>query len=562
MDNQDPFADLTQAQGSEGDPFADLTPQSPNNTTAGPFWSSKTGRFLQGAAEPAVGLAQLAAHATGYGKETMDDVAKREDEFYKASRKEAGLTDKDWDYFAGAGNVLSPVNLAPGAAIGRVAGAGTTLLGMAGRGAAAGAAYGATQPVADASDYGGAKASQVASGAVTGGIAGPATGLAAKVISPNASKTAAQLAAEGVSPEEIRRIGQLQLLDREGVPLTGPQILGGTAERLENALETTPFIGTPIRAAKQRGYEGFNIAAGNRALRPINEEVPRGVAPGHDLFNYVEDRLGTRFDDLHSRMSATVDHQFGSDAHQIMQDAMVLPPAQQAQLQAMVDNQILHKFTANAGTIDGRTIQSIGSELKAFVRARRADPSADTRALAGHVDDLRDAFEAMLQRQNPAEAGPLRDANLGWAHLVRLEKATANTAAGAHGGIYSGSQLLSAEGQSAGKRGMARGNGLYQDIAEAAKSILPAKMPSSGTAERAATLGLIGGGLTISPQAALAAATLPALYSRTGQRITQAALMRRQAGANFVADLMRQYGPTTSTRAALALASQTANQGQ
>ncbi len=305
------------------------------------------------------------------------------------------------------------------------------------------------------------------------------------------------------------------------------------------------------------------MAAGNRALQPIGEAVPRGITPGHDLFNYVEDRLGTRFNDLHSRMSATVDHQFGADAHQIMQDAMVLPPAQQAQLQAIIDNQLLHKFTANAGTIDGRTIQSIGSELKAFVRARRGDPSADTRSLAYLVDDLRDFFENMLMRQNPAEAGALRDANRGWAHLVRLEKATAASPSQAFQGRFTPTTLSAKETQAAGSRTAARGAGLYQDLAEAGREVIPSKVADSGTPERLMTHGLLGGLYTgaISPLSLIPGAAIPLLYSRPVQAAMRTALTRRPAGADFVADLMRQYGPTTSTRAALALASQT-GQGQ
>ena len=190
----DPFADLVPKTGTKPqafdntDPFADLIPAAGKGEMRAPsaaedFWSSKAGRLVQGAAEPVVGLGQLAAHATGVGADYMDQLAREQHEAYQASRARAGISPEDWDYWAGIGSIVSPINLVPGGIVGRAVGPAKTIAGMMGRGAGIGAGIGAMQPVTGAPEaYPKQKFQQVATGALVGAAAEPAIHGAGKVI--------------------------------------------------------------------------------------------------------------------------------------------------------------------------------------------------------------------------------------------------------------------------------------------------------------------------------------------------------------------------------------------
>ena len=491
-------------------------------------WGNKATRFGLGTLEPAIGLGQLAAHATGYGAETMDTAANWVAQKEAQKKAEAGLTPENWDYWSGAGNILSPVNAIPGGAAAKVAGVGAkTLLGAAGRGAIAGTAYSAAQPVTNTQeDYWGRKGTQAATGAVTGAALGPATQIAGRVIKPAIDE------------------GAQKLLDA-GVPLTTGQLIGKSGQRLEDIAAKTPFFGGAVREAQENALTGFNTAAANKALQPIGEKVPAGVKPGHDLFNYTEGKLSDAYDATHANMSARVDSQFGQEIAQEIADAPKnMADSRVKQFQAIVDD-IRDKFANNSGTLDGGQIQDIASKLKKQIRDYRFSPDADQRNLADSLNNVRESFEDMLMRQNPAQAPVLKNINLGWAHLMRLERATGSSASGAREGVFTPTRLLQADTQLAGRRGAARGNGLYQDIAEAGKQLLGSTVNDSGTPERLMTHGAVAGIASghINPLSIIPGLALPLLYSQTGQNALRAALTRRPAGSETLSNILRQYGP-------------------
>jgi hypothetical protein len=506
---------------------------------AGAFWSSKAGRTLQGMAEPVAGGAQLLAHATGYGTEAADAAANKLHNLYQASRKEAGLTPADWDYFAGAGNMLSPVNLLPGAAIGRVAGAGTTLAGMATRGAAAGAAYGATTPVVgDATkDYASEKATQVGGGALAGAVAGPAAHVVSEAVAPQIAPAARQLV-------------------QEGVELTPGQLYGGWAKRLEDVAQSVPFVGSYVREAREQATRSFNRAVGNRALAPIGERIPTAINPGHEMAEYIENRLGLAYGRVHSATQMGIDPQLQSDLLRIGQRYRRLPQDRLNQLQGAIDDAIEIPAQAHGGIMPGDVVHGGASQLRQLSAEAMADRDFNNRQLGRAFNDVHEAMMQSLERQNPGMAAELRAANRGWANYVRIRQASASGPAQAHEGVFSATQLGTATrgmDRTAGRGASARGDALLQDIAEAGRSVLPAKIADSGTPERAATMGIIGGSLAIHPAAAIAAGVIPALYSQTGMRFARAALMRRPQGAGHMANALRQYTPVAGPNAYLAM---------
>jgi len=488
----------------------------PVGTPAPPVSSwdaSKAGRFVQGLAEPVVGAGQLAAHLTGVGTDTMDRIVKEREAKYQASRRAAGISPQDWDYMAGLGNIASPINYIPGALAGRVlgtAGRAATMGRRVGEGVLSGAAQSAFTPVVDTSggDFAEKKTGQAGLGALAGGAGAPIAASISGAIAP------------GITPE-VR-----QLL-REGVDLTPGQTAGGFLKYLEDIGAGTPFVSGPIQAARQRSLETFNQAAANRALAPIGERVPQGLRTGHDLAAFVEERLGNAYQNVHSGTQLGIDPPLRNDLLRIGQRYQTLGAERNAQLQAIIDENLERLDAAHSGAIPGDVVHGGMANIRRLSGNLQADRDAFNRELGTALEDVHGAMEIALERQNPGFLQELQNANKGWANYVRFRQAAASGPAQAHEGTFLPSQLGSASRQldrSAGKGASARGTALMQDLVEAGRSTMPSKVPNSGTAERAATLALLGGHMAISPQTAILSALIPGLYSRTGVRLARSLL--------------------------------------
>jgi hypothetical protein len=522
-------------------------PKMPPQPKAGAFLSSKVGRLLQGAAEPAMGLVQGASHLTGYGTERADAAAQKLANLYQASRREAGIKPEDWDYWAGAGNVVSPINAIPGGLIAKGLGPAKTMLGLAGRGAATGAAYGATQPVSDlgaGETYAGKKSEQVGMGAATGAVMGPAAGAIAGAVKPEVTEAAQKLMAEGVE-------------------LTPGQMLGGNWKRLEDVAAKTPLVGSWIREAQGRSLESFNKAAANRALAPIGESVSPGVKMGHDVIQHVEEKLSNAYDEVHPKLSATFDDQFHKDIAAINAATQApgasLPAAQKAQFEGMV-NGLIDRAGPNAtDTLTGETVHGVSSALAKEAAGYASDQNFDNRKLGAALGSVKDAFDAMLERQNPQYAQELNKINTGWANYVRLRQAASSVEAGNREGVFTSAQLSRASkamDRTAGKGATAKGEALYQDLAEAGRQTLPQSLPDSGTAERLTTNAILAGHAIMSPASAAAHALIPGLYSKVGLDFARKALTARPGGAQAISDVLRKYAPVQGTQSALSLTGQ------
>ena len=70
----------------------------------------------------------------------------------------------------------------------------------------------------------------------------------------------------------------VQTLTDLGTKLTPGQILGGTTQRIEDALTHLPVVGDMIKSAQHQSLTSFNTGAINdRALAPIGETLPPGT---------------------------------------------------------------------------------------------------------------------------------------------------------------------------------------------------------------------------------------------------------------------------------------------
>ena len=495
-------------------------------------------RTLAGMIEPIAGANQLAAR--GYNWLTNNSAPnwqKGADELVNAAESQgrhakelAGLAPSDIDWYGTAGNIASPVNY-----IVPEAGPAAGVLGRVGMRTLQGATIGATAPVENAgNDYWEKKGGQAATGAIVNNAVTPIAKAAGAVISP-------------VYNDAVNK-----LMDA-GIRLTPGQMAGGLAKRIEDNLQSYPFVGQMIRDARERSINDFQIAAANEALAPIGKKVGTSVNPGPDLIQNVEDQIGAEYNRIHPNVSLSLDQGLVGDVASIMQQARTrLPDQEYNQLSAIIADQVNGKISRAGGATPGNVVQSMTSELSNEIKGYRRDQSYDKRKLSGYLSDTRQAIRDALARQNPSQAPDLLKANEAWMMYAKLRDAAGRSG---RTGEFSPTQLeLAAKrGETAGTK--AKGTAPLQEIAAAAKEIIPTKVPDSGTPERAALMNVISGigshGLAygvLGPHVFAPAAGIALAYNPAGQAVIRKAMTVRPPGADMVADIVRKYAPAVSTR--------------
>lgn len=456
--------------------------------------------FVQGAADPVVGTAQLGANLIGQGEGINKAIADKAAESEMLGTSGVGRF---------VGNVASPANLMIAS---RVANPG--VLQAAGLGAVAGA----MNPVEDARNYATEKAKQVLFGTAAGGVGGAVFNRIGAALNPK--MTDAQ-----------------RLLAEEGVTLTPGQLAGGSLSRLEEKATSTPFLGAQISEARQKGIEQFNSAALNRALSPIGQKTDK---IGREGFQEVKQKIGDAYDDVLSQIAVTADAQFANDLNALRAAAQNLPKAQADQFDSLLNNLVLSRFT-QAGKMSGEQMKKVESELGRKASNYMRDASADVRDMGAALREAQNVLRQTVMRSNPQKAGELQAINNAFAQYARIRRAT--TSLGAEDGVFSPAQLLNAvkaEDKTVGKAGFGQGKAMLQDLAEAGKSVLGNKVPNSGTADRLAAMVSNPMAVVGSPFGLAAGIPASALYSQPVQRLlNRAALARRGNRAMRLGDLVR-----------------------
>ena len=499
-------------------------------------------RFASGLRDPLEGAAQLAWHAVptsveraifgaSGGPKTMDEAVKAREAAIADERKAHGETGTDVARLVG--NVASPANYATGAisALGRI----PALL----RSAFGGATSAVLTPeVGDPKDYWKTKGKEALVGAALGPVAEKVGKVAAGVVKPQFAPDVEKLLAEGVS-------------------LTPGQMAGGIVKRGEDALRSVPILGNIIRGGQQKSVESFSEAAVNRALAPVGEKLPSGVKAGHEALAYAAGKLDQKYEALLPNLRGMVDAQLQKDLVGIAQLGANLPEPQKAQLLRIMQHEVMDRFT-DGGVTSGRAIKDIESKLGGISATMRRSEDYDTRTLAGGIDELKASLRRMLDRVNPDYAGELNKVNEGWANLLRVQRAASSL--GAKDGVFTPSQLLSATkalDRTKNKAAFARGGALQQDLAQAARDVIPQTIPDSGSPERLLWAGLAGAGgggyLMHDPHALLTAAlgtaaSLP--YTKPGMAAARQWATAAPQAREAVAAPMRAAVPYLSPAAA------------
>ena len=522
---------------------AQVSPTSaPQQTPVADDWrtrlmGSNVGALMHGAMQPVYGANQLidktiqgvtslggaypnaVSNAAGDLAENFTRQKAAEDAFYRRAQTASGNTGAMSSANELAGNVLSPANLATA-----MVNAPTTL----GRLLLQGASSAAVQPTDTTKDYTGQKELQMAGGAGINALLHGAGSAASALVNPVLDKSAA-------------------LLMKSGIPLTAGQVLGGSARTLEDAATSIPIVGDIIKNRRADSFRALSTAMVDRSLAPLGEKVPSDTY-GHDAIAYAQDRFDTHYGDILSGMSARADPQLATDLSDVLNHPgnYQISPSQVDTLKNFVDDKIIGR--SDNGHFDGDALKAVQSDISDQIRrATRGNASPGDYNYADALGDVRSSFNDFLTRHNPDEAPILKAIDSGYRNLVVAEKAAGN----AVGGVFSAAQLGNAVRSGGTRRSLATGTAFNQDLSNAARDILPSKVPDSGTPIRhAVELGLgLAGGHMVAPETA-AALTGPAMVA-AGLGALLAAGATKPAQKAIVGLLAkRPYSPQTAAKLA------------
>jgi len=295
----------------------------------------------------------------------------------------------------------------------------------------------------------------------------------------------------GLSPVVDPAVAKLAQM---GVVMTPGQRSGrGLAQWVENTGESIPGLGVVIRGAKRRGIEQFNTGAINEALKPLGAVLPKKAEAGRTAIEAAQEIIGDNYDDALKRVRAPVDQVFQSDLAATAANAASLPPEAAQSFDYIMTNKVAPLL--QGGTLDGAGLQDVTRTLQRLAAEARKKP-VEGEFLADQLSAVRQHFIDLAGRHSPEGADGFLRANQAEANMSRIYDAASK----AHGdGVFTPQQLSAAtakRGYGTTTKNAAAGNARLQDIADAAKSVLPNNVPNSGTAERGALLA--GGGAAAS----------------------------------------------------------------
>lgn len=488
-------------------------------TNSGNMRGGVVGGAMQGAADPGVAIAQIAAHAVGAG-DTADQAVRDEEKQYQDARAGDGRSGFDLARLGGNG--------AMAALMAAASPVGLSKLGTLGKGVVGGAAQGALQPVEGDGNFLAEKAKQAGVGAATGGATSLLGSMLARVVSPNAS----------VNPN-------VQLLRDEGVTPTVGQSLGGAANALEEKAQSLPIVGPAIQAARQRSADQLESAAFARSGDPIGATI---AGRGNEGIAELSGKIGQEYDRVIPKLSVNVlDPQFVGRMSNLRSMVQALPQQEAQQFDGVISREIDGRLSPN-GTLSGQNLKDAWNALRDTAKTFSGSNDAYQAQLGQAFKQAFQELKTHVSATNAAQdVSALKNADLSYANFKRLQRAASSV--GADQGSFTPAGLqnaVKALDSSKDKARFAEGDALMQDLSSAGKSVLTNRVPDSGTAARV-QLGVLGGLLTggaAAPHIALpAAAGLGAgalAYTRPIQNALAALVAARPASAPLVANYLRR----------------------
>lgn len=338
-----------------------------------------------------------------------------------------------------------------------------------------------------------------------------------------------------------------QKLIDAGVEVTPGMLYQGLVRNLEEWGQKMPGLKSLVQNGQRSSLESFNKVIIDKALEPVGARLPKGVT-GREAISWAENRIGSEYDKLLPKLSFGIDSEFLNDTAAIRNKALTLPEEKQKQL-AAIGNDFTARLNASGG-MTGRLYKTVDSEMSAKARDYLKTDDPDKRALGHLITDFRGAMLDQLERTNPNYADRLRDINSSYAAFMRA--ADASMLRAGSGGVFSPNDLLQTVKRSSTKGAFRRGDGLFQDIAEAAAEVLPAEVPKSlGLVGHGAITGLLGGALHFEPMvaAAIGAGSLP--YTKPGLSAINTFARRTPGTMGPALNSISQTGPAAAGVAAI-----------
>ncbi len=476
--------------------------------------------FMMGLKDPITGGAQLLPRAlssvtSGFGAyqnpvsefftseaQRMDELARAEEQAYQQQRMARGETGFDVPRLAG--NVLNPATIVPAtraAQLARGAGYGATAQAVAG-----GAVGGSMQPVTGEGEFLPQKAQQIGVSAVTAPIGEKVVSAAGRVLNPLVSKAEQTMRDLGITP-------------------TTGQTLGGQFKSMEEFAQNLPLIGSSIENARQRVLFDFNKSVVNNALKKVNDKLPSDVV-GRDAIAYASEQVSNQYDDVLSKMKFDLDFATTSNILSSLSKNTNLSANQRQEVASTLNDIVLGKFAGQK--IDGKEFKGIESDLRKKASNYLNSTIASEREVGQALSDVLGVLKKELYFQNPKQTPKLRRIDSAYSDLSVINIAAANS--GAQSGVFTPKQFSTAVRQADATRrksAFAKGKAKSQEISDAAVDVLGDQ--SRATLEGRVAASTLGGlGMLSQPQIGIPlAATVPTMYSESGQAILDALLRSR-----------------------------------
>lgn len=476
--------------------------------------------FMMGLKDPITGGAQLLPRAlssvtSGFGAyqnpvsefftgeaQRMDELARAEEQAYQQQRMARGETGFDVPRLAG--NVLNPATIVPAtraAQLARGAGYGATAQAVAG-----GAVGGAMQPVTGEGEFLPQKAQQIGVSAVTAPIGEKVVSAAGRVLNPLVSKAEQTMRDLGITP-------------------TTGQTLGGQFKSMEEFAQNLPLIGSSIENARQRVLFDFNKSVVNNALKKVNDKLPSDVV-GRDAIAYASEQVSNQYDDVLSKMTFDLDFATTSNILSSLSKSTNLSANQRQEVASTLNDIVLGKFAGQK--IDGKEFKGIESDLRKKASNYLNSTVASEREVGQALSNVLGVLKKELYFQNPKQTPKLRRIDSAYSDLSVINIAAANS--GAQSGVFTPKQFSTAVRQADATRrksAFAKGKAKSQEISDAAVDVLGDQ--SRSTLEGRVAASTLGGlGMLSQPQIGIPlAATVPTMYSESGQAVLDALLRSR-----------------------------------
>lgn len=333
-----------------------------------------------------------------------------------------------------------------------------------------------------------------------------------------------------------------RVLADKGVRLTPGQLLGGGVQRAEDAATSIPLVGDLIKGRQRAAVMDFNRAAVDDALTLVGKKLPKTVEAGRDAIAFADDAISSRYDDVLGNMTVKMDTQLAADLSKLYGMIKRLPKKEQKLITRNISTAIDNEMNNPTATALGRSFKTMTRSIRENYKKWLGSNDAYQQEAGNAAREIHKALIEAAKRQNPSMADELIKTDAAYAALSRARDASVS--AGANDGVFTPAMLgRQVKGSSQGNS-YSRGEAFGQELSDAAQSVLPSKVPDSGTPLRSLVgLGLLGGGAYVSPEMATAMGGLGLLYTPAGRALASRAITARPALAAPTRQALERIAP-------------------